>query len=200
MAGARAARDSASTWCATRPGGSASRSRRASAARGASPTIRAWRAPATSTARRAAWSSAATPGAGLARSSGRDRHHRQRPGHARLLRSHRALSRDRSLTVSAGPGVTWVDDDYTMTFFGVSAEQAASSTLPAMKRGGVHAVRFGVNADYRFDPRGAWAGVSAPRACTATPRRARSRATAPRISRRSSSVTVSRVVSEVFCA
>ena len=48
-----------------------------------------------------------------------------------------------------------VDDDYAMTFFGVSPEQAATSTLPAYEaRGGLHAVRFGVNAGYRID--GAW--------------------------------------------
>lgn len=41
-----------------------------------------------------------------------------------------------------------------MTFFGVSAEQAARSTLPAYEaRGGLHALRFGVNAVYRIDPR-----------------------------------------------
>jgi outer membrane protein len=56
------------------------------------------------------------------------------------------------LFFSAGPGITWADDDYMMTFFGVSAEQAARSTLPAYEaRGGVHAVRFGVNAGYRID-------------------------------------------------
>ena len=56
------------------------------------------------------------------------------------------------LTFSAGPGITWADDDYAMTFFGVSAEQAARSTLPAYEaRGGLHALRFGVNTFYRID-------------------------------------------------
>lgn len=56
------------------------------------------------------------------------------------------------LTLSAGPGITWADDDYTMTFFGVTPEQSARSTLPAYEaRGGVHALRFGVGAGYRID-------------------------------------------------
>lgn len=68
-----------------------------------------------------------------------------------LTARYRATER---LSFSAGPGVTWADDDYMMTFFGVSAEQAARSTLPAYEaRGGVHALRFGVNAGYRIDPR-----------------------------------------------
>jgi MipA family protein len=56
------------------------------------------------------------------------------------------------LGFSAGPGVTWANDDYMMTFFGVTPEQSANSTLPAYQaRGGVHMVRFGVNAGYRID-------------------------------------------------
>jgi MipA family protein len=56
------------------------------------------------------------------------------------------------LTLSAGPGITWADDDYMMTFFGVTPEQSARSTLPAYEAGGgVHALRFGVNAGYRID-------------------------------------------------
>jgi outer membrane protein len=55
------------------------------------------------------------------------------------------------LLLSAGPGVTWADDDYMMTFFGVSAEQAARSNLPVYEaRGGVHALRFGINVVYRI--------------------------------------------------
>ena len=58
------------------------------------------------------------------------------------------------LSFSAGPGITWADDDYMMTFFGVSGEQAARSSLPAYEaKGGVHALRFGVGASYRFDRR-----------------------------------------------
>jgi MipA family protein len=56
------------------------------------------------------------------------------------------------LTFSAGPGVTWADDDYMTTFFGVTPAQSARSTLPAYgAKGGVHALRFGVNASYRID-------------------------------------------------
>ena len=54
--------------------------------------------------------------------------------------------------MSAGPGVTWADSDYTMTFFGVTPEQATRSTLPAYEAGGGwNAVRFGVGASYRID-------------------------------------------------
>ena len=55
------------------------------------------------------------------------------------------------LVFSAGPGVTWADDGYMMTFFGVSADQAARSALPAYDaRGGVHALRFGINVACRI--------------------------------------------------
>ncbi len=58
------------------------------------------------------------------------------------------------LSFSAGPGITWADDDYMTTFFGVSGEQAARSSLPAYEaKGGVHALRFGVGASYRFERR-----------------------------------------------
>jgi outer membrane protein len=56
------------------------------------------------------------------------------------------------LTLSAGPGITWADDRYMQTFFGVTPEQAASSRLPAYQaRSGVHMLRFGVGAAYRID-------------------------------------------------
>lgn len=56
------------------------------------------------------------------------------------------------LSFSAGPGITWADDDYLMTFFGVTPEQSARSGLPAYEaKGGVHALRFGVGAGYRID-------------------------------------------------
>jgi outer membrane scaffolding protein for murein synthesis (MipA/OmpV family) len=48
------------------------------------------------------------------------------------------------LTLSAGPGITWADDDYMQTFFGVTPGQAAASALPAYEaRGGAHMVRAG---------------------------------------------------------
>lgn len=56
------------------------------------------------------------------------------------------------LTLSAGPGITWADDDYMMTFFGVTPEQSARGVLPAYEaRAGLHALRFGVSAAYRVD-------------------------------------------------
>ena len=56
------------------------------------------------------------------------------------------------LTVNIGPGVTWADSEYMMTFFGVSAEQAARSTLPQYRaQAGFYAVRFGAGGSYRID-------------------------------------------------
>ena len=56
------------------------------------------------------------------------------------------------LTFSAGPGITWADQDYTMTFFGVTPAHSARSGLPVYQpRAGVHALRFGVGAGYRID-------------------------------------------------
>lgn len=46
--------------------------------------------------------------------------------------------------MTAGPGVTWADEDYTDTFFGTPAYEAGS---------GWNAVRFGVGAGYRIDAR-----------------------------------------------
>lgn len=55
-------------------------------------------------------------------------------------------------TVSIGPGVTWADSEYMMTFFGVSAEQAARSTLPQYRaQAGFYALRFGAGGSYRID-------------------------------------------------
>jgi MipA family protein len=69
-----------------------------------------------------------------------------------------------NLTFSAGPGITWADENYTMTFFGVTPLQSARSGLPAYDaRGGVHALRFGAGAGYRIDRHwtlGARLGVS----------------------------------------
>ena len=56
------------------------------------------------------------------------------------------------LTLSAGPGITWADREYAMTFFGVSAAQAARSVLPAYQAdAGLHAIRLGAGASYRID-------------------------------------------------
>ena len=67
-----------------------------------------------------------------------------------LTARYRATDR---LTLSAGPGITWADDSYLQTFFGVTPEQAANSRLPVYEaRGGVHMVRVGLGAVYRIDP------------------------------------------------
>jgi outer membrane protein len=66
-----------------------------------------------------------------------------------------ALARRRvneRFTVDVGPGVTWADSEYMMTFFGVSAEQAARSTLPQYRaQAGFYAIRFGAGGSYRID-------------------------------------------------
>ncbi len=66
-----------------------------------------------------------------------------------------ALARRRvneRFTVDVGPGVTWADSEYMMTFFGVSAEQAARSVLPQYRaRAGFYAIRFSAGGSYRVD-------------------------------------------------
>ena len=55
-------------------------------------------------------------------------------------------------TVNIGPGVTWADSEYMMTFFGVSADQAARSALPQYRaQAGFYAIRFGAGGSYRID-------------------------------------------------
>jgi outer membrane protein len=55
-------------------------------------------------------------------------------------------------TVNIGPGITWADSEYMMTFFGVSPEQAARSALPQYRaQAGVYALRFGAGGSYRID-------------------------------------------------
>jgi MipA family protein len=56
------------------------------------------------------------------------------------------------LTISAGPGLTWADQDYTTTFFSVTPAHSAASGLPVYDaKGGLHALRFGLGASYRID-------------------------------------------------
>lgn len=58
------------------------------------------------------------------------------------------------LTLTAGPGVTWADSEYTRTFFGVDAEQSARSGLPQHEaKSGINSARFSLGANYRIDPR-----------------------------------------------
>ncbi len=53
---------------------------------------------------------------------------------------------------SAGPGLTWANDRYTRTFFGVDADQSARSGLPQFDaKGGLNSARFSVHANYRID-------------------------------------------------
>lgn len=55
-------------------------------------------------------------------------------------------------TLSAGPGITWADSEYTRTFFGVDADQSARSGLPQHEaKSGLNTVRFSVAAIYQID-------------------------------------------------
>ena len=56
------------------------------------------------------------------------------------------------LTLSAGPGITWADSEYTRTFFGVDADQSARSGLPQYEaKSGLNTARFSVGASYQID-------------------------------------------------
>lgn len=57
------------------------------------------------------------------------------------------------LLLTAGPGVTWADDDYTQTFFGIDSRQSLRSGRERYSaKGGVNSVRFGVGAQYQVAP------------------------------------------------
>jgi outer membrane protein len=56
-----------------------------------------------------------------------------------------------SLTLFAGPGVTWVDGAYSQTFFGINAAQSAIAGVPQYAAGsGINTIRFSVGAEYRL--------------------------------------------------
>lgn len=55
------------------------------------------------------------------------------------------------LILSGGPGITWSDEKYMQTFFGVTAEQAARSALALYTpEAGVSVVRVSFGAQYLF--------------------------------------------------
>jgi len=57
------------------------------------------------------------------------------------------------LVLSAGPGVRWANDEYTQTFFGIDAEQAAGSSFAQYTPGGgANLVRFSLGAQYQLTP------------------------------------------------
>lgn len=59
------------------------------------------------------------------------------------------------LTLSGGPGLTWSDEEYMQTFFGVSDEQATRSGLAQYTpEAAVSAVRLSLGAQYQFS--GSW--------------------------------------------
>ena len=52
----------------------------------------------------------------------------------------------------AGPGLSWTDKQYTQSYFGVTADQSASSGFPQFEAGsGLNSVRLSIGAFYRFD-------------------------------------------------
>ncbi|PAT00754.1 MAG: hypothetical protein BSR46_01220 [Candidatus Dactylopiibacterium carminicum] len=56
------------------------------------------------------------------------------------------------LALSAGPGLTWADSDYTQTFFGIDSGQSARSGLPTYTaKSGLNLLRFSVGAEYALD-------------------------------------------------
>ncbi len=56
------------------------------------------------------------------------------------------------LTLTPGVGITWADDNYMRTFFGVSPQQSARSGLPVFNAGaGVKDVTVGLNANYSLN-------------------------------------------------
>ena len=58
------------------------------------------------------------------------------------------------LTLSAGPGVTWSDEDYMQTFFGITGVQAARSAFTAYTpEAGVSSIQFSVGATYLLSSR-----------------------------------------------
>jgi outer membrane protein len=55
------------------------------------------------------------------------------------------------LTLSIGPEVTWVNDQYAKTFFGIDAAQAEIAQIqPYRARGGINTVGGSANAAFRF--------------------------------------------------
>jgi outer membrane protein len=55
------------------------------------------------------------------------------------------------LTFSAGPGLTWANEEYTQTFFGVDVEQAANSGFAEYTpEAGIALVRLSFGANYRL--------------------------------------------------
>lgn len=65
-----------------------------------------------------------------------------------------AAVRNRSLAVEFDLRATWVDEDYSATYFGVDAVGAAASGLSEYRPGsGVRDIGVGVNAAYWFTPR-----------------------------------------------
>jgi outer membrane protein len=63
------------------------------------------------------------------------------------------------LVVIAGPGVTWANNRYSQTYFGVNAIQHANSGLAQFDaNGGLNSVRFSVNGIYVFNRH--WIGLA----------------------------------------
>lgn len=56
------------------------------------------------------------------------------------------------LTLRPHLNITWADNSFMQTFFGVTPAQAANAMFPAFRAGaGVKDISLGINANYRFD-------------------------------------------------
>lgn len=56
------------------------------------------------------------------------------------------------LLLTAGPGITWMDDDYSQTFFGINAQQSRHAGRAIYHaNSGVNLLRFNVAANYKID-------------------------------------------------
>lgn len=58
-----------------------------------------------------------------------------------------------NLMLSAGPGATWADSDFTETFFGIDESQSRRSGRKQHSvSSGLYSVNFSVGANYKIDP------------------------------------------------
>ena len=70
-------------------------------------------------------------------------------------------------SMSAGPSISWVNNDYAKTFYGVtSAQSAASGYATYQANSGINGVQFGVQSQYKLSKQwdvGARVGINQPK-------------------------------------
>ncbi|MBB3178546.1 MipA/OmpV family protein [Variovorax sp. Sphag1AA] len=55
------------------------------------------------------------------------------------------------LLLTAGPGITWANGNYTQTFYGINAQQSVIAGVPQYRAGaGLNTVRFSIGAQYQL--------------------------------------------------